>query len=254
MTYCLAIRVDTGLVFCSDSRTHGGIDNVGTYSKMHRFGWSAQRHFCLLSAGNLATTQSVLHRLRQDIQRDQRISLRTVPSLDLAADYVGSIRAEVQQRHARRHSEPTDFTASFLLGGQIGSAPPGLRLIYPQGNAIHESSEHPFLQMGEVQYGKPLLDMVTSQWSLEAAARCALASMDATLQSNLSVGPPVELLILTGDRLDGGRHLRWGSEHLFLRELRSQWHQGLAAAIGRLPPFPWEESSQNREKTYENAR
>ena len=37
MTYCLAIQLDEGLVFCSDSRTNAGADRVSTYSKMHRF-------------------------------------------------------------------------------------------------------------------------------------------------------------------------------------------------------------------------
>ncbi len=240
MTYCLAIRVNIGLIFCSDSRTHAGIDDVRTYSKMHRFGWSDERHFCLLSAGNLATTQGVLHRLRRDVQQGHRISLCTVPSLDLAADYLGSISAEIQQTQADRYPDSADFSASFILGGQVGSSPPGLRLVYPQGNAIHESLEHPFLQVGEVQYGKALLDLVTPEWSLETAARCALVSMDSALQGNLSVGPPVELLILTRDRLDGGQHLRWSTDHRFFRELRSQWHRGLAGALDCLPPFPWE--------------
>ncbi len=43
MTYCCAIRLDAGLVLCTDSRTNAGTDQVNTYSKMHRFVWPGNR-------------------------------------------------------------------------------------------------------------------------------------------------------------------------------------------------------------------
>ncbi|MGH8628669.1 MAG: peptidase, partial [Gammaproteobacteria bacterium] len=60
MTYCVAVALEEGLVFTSDSRTNAGVDRVSTYSKMHTFGRDGDRQFVLLTSGNLATTQAVL--------------------------------------------------------------------------------------------------------------------------------------------------------------------------------------------------
>jgi len=191
MTYCLAINVNDGLVLCSDSRTNAGADNVSVYSKMHSFSWPGVRFFALLSAGNLATTQAVLKKLNGDIPGGLAPNLSTVATMQEAADYVGMISAQVQKLHASRDTAATNFEASFILAGQIVGQAPEIFMIYPQGNYIHESQEHPFLQIGEFKYGKPILDRVIKrEVGLERAARCALVSMNSTICSNVTVGPP----------------------------------------------------------------
>ena len=62
MTDCVAVKVDQGLVFVSDSRTNAGVDNISTYAKMHQFFGDGERFFVLLSAGNLATSRAVVAR------------------------------------------------------------------------------------------------------------------------------------------------------------------------------------------------
>jgi putative proteasome-type protease len=241
MTYCLAIKVDQGLVFCSDSRTNAGMDNVSTYSKMHTLTWSGARSFTVLSAGNLATTQAVVKKLNSDTKDGLTPNLLSVASMREAADYVGLISAQVQQQQASRDAAGTSFEATFIFGGQIGSAPAEIFMIYPQGNYIHESSEHPFLQIGETKYGKPILDRVI-HWdtSLERAARCALVSMNSTIRSNITVGPPVELLIYERDSLADGRKLKLNEDDAYAREVAEKWNEGLLLALSNLPPFPWE--------------
>lgn len=240
MTYCVAINLNQGLVFASDSRTNAGVDHVSVYSKMHNFTWPGNRVFVLLSAGNLATTQSVVKRLQTDGQNGEANFL-SMPSMTAAADYVGAVSAEVQKQQGNRDTLNTNFDATFLLGGQIGNAPPELFMIYPQGNYIHESVEHPFLQMGETKYGKPILDRVIQRSiSLELAARCALVSLNSTLRSNLTVGPPLELLIYRRDSLTEGHHLYLLEDDPYYREMAERWNEGLLAALGNLPKFPWE--------------
>ncbi|MBU2753239.1 peptidase [Acidithiobacillus sp. CV18-2] len=241
MTYCLAIHVEAGLVFCSDSRTNAGTDHVNTYSKMHEFVLPGQRFFSLLSSGNLATTQVVVQRLRQDLETPSAQSLWTVPSLAAAADYVGWLSADVQRVQAGRDTANTVFEASFILGGQIAGESPGIYLIYPQGNYIHESADHPFLQIGESKYGKPILDRVVQpSLSLEAAARCALVSMNSTIRSNLTVGPPIELGIYRADSLQRGECLSLHDDDPFYKAIADGWSAGLARALEELPRFPWE--------------
>ncbi len=242
MTYCVAINLNEGLVFASDSRTNAGLDHVSVYSKMHSFAWPGDRVFVLLSAGNLATTQSVVKRLKTDTQI-VGTSLLSTPNMTAAADYVGAVSAEVQRQQGNRDALNTNFEATFLLGGQIGSAPPELFMIYPQGNYIHESYEHPFLQVGETKYGKPILDRVIQRATpLEQAARCALVSLNSTLRSNLTVGPPLELLIYRRDSLLEGQRLYLVEEDPYYREMAERWNEGLLAALGNLPKFAWEKN------------
>jgi len=245
MTYCVAIKTDSGLVFASDSLTNAGIDHVSTYSKMHAFVYPGNRMFVLLAAGNLATTQSVVKRLNDDVQMGNLPNLLSVLSMTEAVDYIGNISAEVQRLQAERDTASTNFEATFILGGQIVGQAPEIYMIYPQGNHIHESSTHPFLQIGEVKYGKPILDRVLRHdTSLEQAARCALVSINSTIRSNLTVGPPVELLIYNANALDGGRRLLFPEDHPYYRALGDAWNEGLRQALNSLPPFEWETQQQ----------
>lgn len=241
MTYCLALNVDRGLIFCSDSRTNAGMDNIGSYSKMHAFTWPGERLFVLLSAGNLATTQAVVKKLHLDIEQGLVHNLLTVSSMMEAADYVGMASTQVQRNQASRDTANTSFEATFIFGGQLRNHTPEIFMIYPQGNYIHESSEHPFLQIGETKYGKPILDRVIKRHvDLERAARCALVSMNSTIRSNVTVGPPVELLIYERDSLTAGRRLYLTDDDPFARELSENWNEGLLLALENLPHFAWE--------------
>ena len=118
-------------------------------------------------------------------------------------------------------------------------------MIYPQGNYIHESEARPFLQIGEAKYGKPILDRVVRHTTtLEHAARCALVSINSTIRSNLTVGPPVELTIYTANTIDAGRHMVFKENDPYYRALGDAWNEGLRLALNNLPAFEWENEQQ----------
>lgn len=245
MTYCLAINTHQGLVLCSDSRTNAGFDNVSSYSKTHTFVWPGQRFIAIMSAGNLATTQQVLKRIRHDIATEAETNFLNVPNMQDAADYIGSISSHMQKLHSARDTGNTSFEASFIIAGQIGNQPPETLLIYPQGNFIHESDEHPYLQIGEIKYGKPILDrIITRDIDLNRAARCAMVSMNSTIRSNLTVGPPVDLVIYRRDTLDITHRLLMNESDAFSKQIADAWSSGLVLALDNLPIFEWEKSSQ----------
>ncbi len=237
MTYCVAISLDAGIVFVSDSRTHAGVDNVSTYSKMHRFGHDGDRQFVLLSAGNLATTQAVVSRVRKDIDKSESVNLMTMAHMSDAADYIGSLN----QAQAKKHSDgDNNYEASFIIGGQIAGSETGCYLIYPQGNYITTSEHTPFLQIGESKYGKPILDRIlTTSSNLETAALCALVSMDSTMRSNITVGPPIEVLIYKSGSFVLDRHYSFDESSEYMRELHKNWDALLKEAFNRLPPIAW---------------
>lgn len=239
MTYCLAIKVEQGLVFASDSRTNAGVDQVSTYSKMHVFEADGARAVCLLSAGNLATSQAVVRKIRSDNEASAKRCLNKVGDISEAADYIGALSRAEQRKHQPSNQDSFNVDASFIVGGQIGDNPPQLFMVYPEGNYISAAEQAPYLQVGELKYGKPILDrMVKRELSIDVAARCALVSMDSAMRSNASVGPPIELLVgLNGSGRFESR-LVFEGEDPFLLELRHAWQEGLEKAFERLPGLP----------------
>jgi putative proteasome-type protease len=235
MTYCVAISVNAGMVFCSDSRTNAGVDQISTYSKMFRFELGPDRQFVVMTAGNLATTQATIAQMKKDIRQNAAISLNTVNSVGEAADYLGELSRQQQEKHT---INGIMFQASFILGGQVGGGDHRIVMIYPEGNHITSSKDTPYLQIGESKYGKPILDRIlTLDTSLETAALCALVSMDSTMRSNLTVGPPIEVLLYRARSFDLGTRYRFEEDSPFLRDLKRSWNDKLKDAFHALPPL-----------------
>ncbi len=242
MTYCVAIAVKAGIIFCSDSRTNAGVDQISTYSKMSHFGKEGERQFIVLSAGNLATTQAVINQLKNDIKQNVNSHLLNIPSLNEAAEYLGSISVAQQEKYG---SGPV-HEASFIIGGQIAGAPHQIMMIYPQGNFITSSVDTPYLQIGESKYGKPILDrIIEPNIELNTAALCALVSMDSTMRSNLTVGPPIEVTVYESGTQLLNRHYRLAQNSDYLYDLNHAWDERLKAAFSSLPPIQWAEISQH---------
>lgn len=242
MTYCLAIRTETGIVFASDSRTNAGMDHISTYSKMNIFTLPG-RLFVVLSAGNLATTQAVLNRIQRDLDDPEaELSLATVKHIVDAAKYIGKLNIQAQLEHAsplERHGICAE--CSFILGGQIEGGTHDIQLIYPEGNSISASPSTPYLQIGEIKYGKPILDRVlTAKTSLGVAARCALVSLDSTMRSNISVGPPVEMSIYCKDALEIAQKITLDIDSPEYVAIKNAWGEGLQKVFDGLPKFNWE--------------
>jgi len=243
MTYCLAMKVEEGLVLASDSRTNAGVDYVRASSKLHQFIWPGDRVFVLLTSGNLATTQAVVNDIERDLEdASTNRNLLSMTRLFDAACYVGELSRKQQEVHADVVEKTGGSTAaSFILGGQIGDRAPDIFLIYPEGNCISASFDNPFLQIGETKYGKPILDRILApDTSLNDAARLALVSLDSTVRSNISVGPPFEISLYQANSLTEPRRVRYTLDSPIYRALHKSWNDGLRRVFQRLPRFDWE--------------
>ncbi|WP_206997174.1 proteasome-type protease [Trinickia mobilis] len=261
MTYCVAMSVDDGLVFLSDTRTNAGVDHISTARKMTVFEQPGERVLVLLGAGNLALTQAVLHELSEP-SNPERPSLWTAPTMPDAARVVGQAVRDVHQREARALQEfGVDFNCSFILGGQIAGAAngqgacaegtgralnrPRLFMIYAAGNFIESSSVNPYFQIGESKYGKPIIDRVlTPATPLGEAAKCALVSMDSTLRSNLSVGLPLDLLVYETDALRVTRFVSIDSDNTYFEMIHRTWGERLRQVFAEIPDPNWQDGAE----------
>jgi putative proteasome-type protease len=220
----------------SDSRTNAGHDQVNLACKMHVFVQPGERVFVLLSSGSLSCTQSIVTLLRRDF--DNGKGLAQAPSLYDAARVIGEeVRRVSDMDRLALERDEFKFNVNLILGGQVRGEPPGLFVVYPQGNPLHASEDSPYLQIGETKYGRPILDrgIRFEQTTLEEAAKYALLSLDSTMRSNVTVGPPIDLLAYGVDELEITRQRRFAATDADLRKIGIRWQQALRQAVAHLP-------------------
>ncbi len=258
MTYCVAMRLNEGLVFLSDSRTNAGVDQISTFRKMTVFERPGERLLVMMSAGNLAITQAV----RQIICEAADPATPTVWSARTLFDAVRIIGDAVRMVHQRDgealHEAGIEFNCSFLFGGQIRGEAMRLFHVYSAGNFIEATPENPYFQVGESKYGKPIVDrVITPETSLGEAAKCALISMDSTLRSNISVGLPLDLLVYEANTLRVTKFVRIDESNEYMRMIRSTWGARLRQVFGEIPDPAWRDAPEGsgalRLETHETA-
>lgn len=252
MTYCLGIINHFGIVMAADSRTNAGVDYISAYRKLFDFSVSGERVIAICTSGNLSVTQGVITQIKRDIQNHEEVSLHTLANMYEIAQYIGNKIRLIQDRdHVWLERDKIDFKCNFVLGGQIRGEKPELYLIYPQGNFIQATKETPFLQIGETKYGKPLLDRtITYHTPLDALAKCALLSIDSTMKSNISVGPPINLIMYEKDSFVIRHKLQLRLGDPYLAKMRKLWEEYVRQAFDAMPNIEWEYET---EQSYEDV-
>ncbi len=238
MTYCVGMRLDRGLVFMSDTRTNGGVDNISTFCKMHSWEVPGERVLTLMSAGNLATTQAVVSLLeeRGKAPSDRAPSILEQPSMFQVARTVAQTLRDVISQHREGGQQAQAFHATLILGGQIADGPMRLFLIYPEGNFIEAGEDTPFFQIGETKYGRPILvRSYKKDMSFEQAVKLLLVSFDSTIKANLSVGLPLDLQLYEEGTLHLGLRRRFDAEDPFYTTISQGWGEALTNALDSLP-------------------
>jgi putative proteasome-type protease len=240
VTYCLGILSPAGLVLASDSRSNAGVDQVARVCKLALITAPGERVIAILSAGNLATTQSVVTQLREaagsgEVGQD----LLAAKTLFEVADMVGSKLRQVVERDGKYVEPFGDPSASFLVGGQIRGETHRLFEVYSAGNFVEASERSWFLQIGETKYGKPILDRALNPDSpLDQAAKLALLSFDATIRSNLSVGLPIDILRYETGSFSVANLATLEDQNPYWTTLRQTYSDGLTALVDGLPTPP----------------
>ncbi|MFD1767415.1 peptidase [Sphingorhabdus buctiana] len=235
------MKLDTGLVFMSDTRTNSGVDNISTFRKMHSFEKPGERHITILSAGNLATTQSVISLLaeRTKAPEDRNPSILAAASMFQVAQIIGDLlRETIRTREQTGLNAETTFNATLIVGGQIKGMEPRLFMIYPEGNFIEASEDTPFFQIGETKYGRPILVRgFQSDMSFESAVKLLMVSFDSTMAANLSVALPLDMLLLPKDRFEPLQKRRITEDDPYFSTISSKWSDALRTAFHSLPDY-----------------
>ena len=246
MTYCVAIKLNAGLVFLSDSRTNAGLDQISTFRKMIVYEKPEDRFMVLLSAGTLSISQSIREILQverlKDHDEDEGVTIWNAKSMFDAARVLGAAIRKVHDRDAGSLQQSgVDFNVSLIFGGQIKGE--GMRLfqVYSAGNFIEATPETPYFQVGESKYGKPVLDrVITPTTPLDEAAKCALVSMDSTLKSNLSVGLPMDMVVYEVNSFQTDKVVCIDEHNPYFKMLHGSWGQKLREVFDSIEDPTWD--------------
>jgi len=242
MTYCVAMSLEAGMLFASDSRTNAGVDQIARFSKMRVIAHEGDRLMVTLSSGNLSITQNALNMLEERSRAgDNSLSLYNATSMFDVARLIGDSLREAKSRDGPFLMQSNiDSSASFLVGGQIRGEPPRLFHVYSEGNFIEATADTCYFQSGETKYGKPIIDrVITRRASLVDATKCTMVSFDSTMRSNISVGLPIDLLIYQTDSLRVGMQRRIDEDDPYYQMVHRQWGEGLRQVFAKLPNPDW---------------
>ena len=242
MTYCVGMMLDKGMVLMGDTRTNSGVDNISTFRKLHHWEVPGERIIAVLTAGNLATTQGVVSQLeeRNKAPEERHNSLLEAPTMFQVASIVGRLLRETIIATDKENGQEASgtFTASMIVAGQIRGMEPRLFLIYPEGNFIEASFDTPFFQIGETKYGRPILIRgYSSDMSFEDAVKLLMVSFDSTIKANLSVGMPLDLMVIERDRFEPAHQCRIEAEDPYYRAISAGWSEALKLAFESLPDY-----------------
>ena len=241
MTYCVGLKLSSGLMFLSDTRTNAGVDNISRFRKQFTWSVPGERALVLMTAGNLATTQAVVSLLeeRTKAPSERRPSILELPTMFQIARHVGETLKDVIQSNAMTGQwADSAFNSTLILGGQVKGMEPRMFMIYPEGNFIEASDDTPFFQIGETKYGRPILVRAYDpNMAVEDAAKLLLVSFDSTIKANLSVGLPLDMQVIVRDSLRLGPNKRIEAEDPYYKSISNGWSDALKKAFDSLPPF-----------------
>ncbi|NVD43570.1 proteasome-type protease [Qipengyuania atrilutea] len=248
MTYCVGMMIERGLVLMSDTRTNSGVDNISVFRKMFHWCVPGERIITVMTAGNLATTQAVVSQLEERTKTpDQRDnSLKSAPTMFQVATEIGKLLRTTVSERQEANNMRSKFTASIIVAGQIRGMEPRLFMVYPEGNFIEAGLETPFFQIGETKYGRPIIIRgYDREMSLEDAVKLLMVSFDSTLKANLSVGLPLDLMVIKRDAFKPSFERRIMHDDPYFNAISTGWGEALKAAFHSLPDYSFYQPNED---------
>ncbi|MGH6946806.1 MAG: peptidase [Kiloniellales bacterium] len=233
MTYCLAIKVQEGLVCLADGRLTAG-SQVTNARKLSQHG-SENARFCVMTSGLRSLRDKTIAYLERAL-RDTRSAPDNM--LQAVEIYCRALRQVGEEDGAALEKAELPFNLHAIVAGRLGGdGTPQVFLVYPEGNWIEIDERTPYLSIGATAYGKPILDRALKHDTpLRTALKLAYLSFDSTRFSSADVGFPIDLLTLPrGDK-------RWRAAHYEyddLMEQRTWWNRHITELAGKMPDGPW---------------
>ena len=233
MTYCLGIKVREGLIGLADGRITSG-NELTSARKVTLHGPNGSQFFIMTSGMRSLRDKALAY-----LERDRHAMAASYPTmLDAVQGYTKSLRQVIDEDKGAVERSNLLFNLHAIIGGQLASdQEPTMFLVYPECNWIQVDERTPYLSIGVMAYGKPILDRALRyDTPLRTALKLAYLSFDSTRLSSSDVGFPLDLV--TYHLLDR----KWRERQFDDFDLREQgqwWNEQLTQLASTMPDGPW---------------
>jgi len=192
MTFCLGMKMDSGLLAIADTRITSGTEFISARKlTIHE----QNQHSLFLMTSGLRSVRDKAVTYFEEVLEEQ------VGKYDKLYKAVNAFTVQVRRvadedGQALRNANIW-FNLHAIVGGQLeNDKEHKLYMIYPEGNWIESTSSSPYYIIGETGYGKPILDRALGHTdSLPWALKVGYLAFDATRTSATDVGFPLDIVI-----------------------------------------------------------
>lgn len=196
MTYCLGIKVKSGLVAIADTRITSG--NETTTAKKISIHKSGKKNLFIMTSGLRSIRDKAVTYFEELLESEDFAFDKMYKAVNAFGDQLRRVAKEDKQALAE---SGLFFNLNTIVGGQLeNDTEHKLYLLYPEGNWIEIGEATPFTIIGNSGYGKPVLNRaLTFESSIKFALKTGFLSFDSTRVSANDVGYPIDVVIYIKD-------------------------------------------------------
>ncbi len=230
MTYCLGIKLKSGIIGISDTRITSG--NETTQAKKV-FTVNREKHsFFIMTSGLRSVRDKAITYFKEALDEGKEASPNKIyKAVNAFASQIK--RVAIEDKEGLKQAGLT-FNLNAIIGGQLEDDDEHkVYLLYPEGNWVEVTESSPFVIIGNNGYGKPILDRVLKyNSSFTFAIKAAFLSYEATRISSNDVDYPIDFVYYRKDSFDVIEKRYIQDE---LAAVSKFWNKKLSDSIGQLP-------------------
>jgi putative proteasome-type protease len=229
MTYCLGIRIKSGLVAIADTRLTSGT-NTATGRKLYVYK-KGQNSFFLMTSGLRSVRDKTITYFEEFVEEELSSKEKLYEAVNKFGEHLKQVRKEDKESI---ESSGLSFDLHTIFGGQFkNDKEHKMYLVYPEGNWIEITEGNPFIIIGNSGNGKPILKRtVTYNSSMKFVLKTGFLSFDSTRVSVNDVGYPIDVVTYKRDSFEFTER-RY--EENDLKHVSDFWAKELSDAIRKVP-------------------
>jgi putative proteasome-type protease len=239
MTFCIAMKIEEGLVGIADTRITTGNECITARKvTVHHYGHHAM---FLMTSGLRSLRDKALTYFEEVLDETDTGFNKLYKAVNA---FALQLRRVAQEDREALEESGLPFNLFTIIGGQLeDDREHKLFLLYPQATWVEVGQGTPYFVIGESSYGKPLLDRaLTYSTRMEKSLKIGVLAFDSTRRSASDVDFPVDVLLY---RRDSHQFVEHRYERNDLQHISEWWQNRLRSSIDELPS-EWVEDSLSK--------
>ncbi|UXX78625.1 peptidase [Reichenbachiella carrageenanivorans] len=228
MTYCLGIKVKSGLVALADTCiTSGTRTTTSRKITTHQIG---KNSLFIMTSGLRSVRDKAVTYFEEAISQETFQYDKMYKAVNA---FGAQLRRVADEDKSALAQSGLFFNLHSIVGGQLeGDSTHKLFLLYPEGNWIEIGEATPFTIIGNTGYGQPILNRaITYQSDLKFALKTGFLSFDSTRVSANDVEYPIDVVIY---KEGSYKMVEQRFTHEELKDLAVTWAQKLRENVENL--------------------